>query len=818
MAEAASLPLILDRLAAEPKPDPERDAFVLAALEGEGALRAAIDAGAQPAATPAGAKPKRDPLGAYLHAIAVEGFRGIGAEARLELPPGPGLTLVVGRNGSGKSSFAEALELLLTGDTFRWSQRAKVWRDGWRNLHHPKARITAEFTLEGERGACNVWREWEDGAADVAAGATHVQIKGKPRAGLDALGWDALATYRPFLSYNELGSMLDEGPSRLYDALSAILGLDDLVAAQDRLKDARAFREKAHKDADARRKQIVAALAALDDARAKAVAAALDKKDWDLDAAAAVLAQAGPDAGGDGAVAVLQQLAVVAPPDVAAVKTLAATLREADARVKAAAGTIAARSESLATILDHALRYHESQGDGACPVCGKAKALDATWRQQKSAEIEQLRREAQEATAARRALDGALQAARTAVLTTPKPELVRRASEAGLDPAPALAALETWTAAPEPLACAAQLETTVTALAPALVALRDAARAELQRREDRWTPHALAVAGWLQAARAARHANDVVPAIKKAEKWLKEAAEAIRDERFTPIAERAIAIWEQLRLQSNVALGRVYLEGSGSRRRVELDVSVDGVAGTALGVMSQGELHSLALSLFVPRATLPESPFRFIVIDDPVQSMDPARVDGLARVLAAAARDRQVVVFTHDDRLPEAARRLGIDATVVEVTRREGSVVQLRSAKDPIARYIEDAFAVAKTSGVPVQAARRVIPGLCRLALDAACMEAVRRRRLARGERHADVEDLLERSGKLLPRAALALFDDAARADEVYARLNKQDADIAGTVRWCNEGTHIGQSGPAADMIDRIRRTEKIADWLRKLP
>ena len=84
--------------------------------------------------------------------------------------------------------------------------------------------------------------------------------------------------------------------------------------------------------------------------------------------------------------------------------------------------------------------------------------------------------------------------------------------------------------------------------------------------------------------------------------------------------------------------GRIQLTGDGTRRRVVLDVTVDGVEGAALGVMSQGELHSLALSLFVPRATLPESPFRFIVIDDPVQSMDPARVDGLARVLEGAFR------------------------------------------------------------------------------------------------------------------------------------------------------------------------------------
>ena len=42
---------------------------------------------------------------------------------------------------------------------------------------------------------------------------------------------DALVTFRPFLSYNELGSLLDEGPSKLYDALSSILGLEDLVEA-----------------------------------------------------------------------------------------------------------------------------------------------------------------------------------------------------------------------------------------------------------------------------------------------------------------------------------------------------------------------------------------------------------------------------------------------------------------------------------------------------------------------------------------------------------------------------------------------------------
>lgn len=72
---------------------------------------------------------------AYLRSISVQGFRGVGPEASLHLPPGPGLTLVVGRNGSGKSSFAEAVEVALTGDSYRWQGRSKAWREGWRNLH-----------------------------------------------------------------------------------------------------------------------------------------------------------------------------------------------------------------------------------------------------------------------------------------------------------------------------------------------------------------------------------------------------------------------------------------------------------------------------------------------------------------------------------------------------------------------------------------------------------------------------------------------------------------------------------------------------------
>ena len=71
----------------------------------------------------------------FLTTISVAGFRGIGRQARLDLYPAPGLMVVSGRNGSGKSSFAEALELALTGTSYRWHKKEVLWTETWRNLH-----------------------------------------------------------------------------------------------------------------------------------------------------------------------------------------------------------------------------------------------------------------------------------------------------------------------------------------------------------------------------------------------------------------------------------------------------------------------------------------------------------------------------------------------------------------------------------------------------------------------------------------------------------------------------------------------------------
>src|SRR3954468_13647463 len=178
--------LLLERLATS-ELDDEAKRVIEVACAGE-----AVGANAAPAV--------------WLRSVSVEGFRGIGAQATLELEPSPGLTVVVGRNGSGKSSFAEGLELLMTGALKRWEKRPKAWTETWQCLHHDgPTRLSADLVLEGAGETVTVRQEWPHGVPYGDAGG-----RAAPAATLGEHGWDrALPSFRPFLAYAELATMFD---------------------------------------------------------------------------------------------------------------------------------------------------------------------------------------------------------------------------------------------------------------------------------------------------------------------------------------------------------------------------------------------------------------------------------------------------------------------------------------------------------------------------------------------------------------------------------------------------------------------------------
>ncbi len=797
----------------------EAGLLVMAALEGDASLTQALAGEASPATAvakagePAPKSPSQTSSGVYVNRIAVQGFRGIGPRSTLELAPGPGLTLVVGRNGSGKSSFAEALELLLTGENHRWANRSVVWKEGWRNLHSTNAvEIEARFTIEGEHQPLVAGCTWSAGETDLEA-ATATVRGARYGDGVDSLGWEAaLSIYRPFLPYNELGSIADRRPSDLFDMMSAALGVESLVDARERLRTQRLVRDKKVRAIEAACVPHRTTLGELDDERAEACAraiAASKANAWDLETLELVL-EGAIDPDGGGGLPLLRRLASPLIPNAAAVESAAARLEAAVEEAQALAVTDAGRARQIADILQQSLDLHAAHGDQRCPVCGEG-TLDGAWRTQTEAEIARLRQDADAATRAHRSLQEARRQAHA--LFDPLPPDLQLASEVGVDAADLTTAWTRWNGLPADATDQALIEhfrQSYGGLADAAATLNAQAAAEIEQREDVWHPIANTLREWLPDAKEAALASRTVPHLKKAEKWLADETGRIRNERFQPIAEQAREVWELLRQNSAVALDDLRLTGKTiTNRRLDLGVSVDGVGGQALGVMSQGEIHALALSLFLPRVLLPQSPFGFVVIDDPVQAMDPGKVDGLARVLQMAARTRQVIVFTHDERLPESIRRLQIPARVIEVTRRAQSVVECRETRDPASQHLRDARALIRTDDLPAAAAARSVPLYCRLALEAACTEMVRRRRIERGEAHAAVEEALEDAQTLRQKLALVLFDDAGRSGEVMQRVNARWGREAGdAIAWSNRGSHDPIPPPQLEpLVDATSRT-----------
>jgi ABC-type Mn2+/Zn2+ transport system ATPase subunit len=804
MPDAALLSLVADRIETHLPADGAAD-LILAAFQRPDVVDAALRGESSAVASVAEGAVKA-PSAVYLTAIEVEGFRGIGPPTTLAIDPGPGLTLVVGRNGSGKSSFSEALEMVLLGTNQRWEQRVKVWRDGWQNLHHRHTRVAARFTVDGRKQPLDVARVWKEG--DGVDGST-LTVDGKP-ASPAALGWAAqLAGYPPLLSHNELEHALDREQSKLYDALAGILGLGDLAAAQHVLQKARLSREHDAKEARDALPALRGLLDRTSDERAAMVRGALASKTWDLDlVASTVSGEAQSDE--RSVLRKLRDLAGLPVLDRERLNATTAELRDASAAADRLRGTDAGRAHEVAALLQQALDMHAHAEGERCPVCGTEGVLTYQWRIQARDEVVRLRADAEAVRKSRGMLDSATRQARQ-LITAPLVAL-RDGVGAGVDVAPVIETWELWAevaADDDAIALASHLETHGPPLIAAVSDLRRAAAAELERLERAWRPAADAIAMWLPLGRRAQEAERESVRLKEAERWLRDAHDELRDERFRPIAGAVQENWTELRQDSNVSLGELRLLGASNQRRLALDVKVDGEDGSALGVMSQGELNCLALSLFLPRASMPESPFRFVVIDDPVQAMDPAKVAGLATVLARAAKDRQVIVLTHDTRLADAMSALDIAATVIEVMRREQSIVELRRIQDPVQRYIEDAFAVAMSRDVPPEALR-VIPGFCRLALEAAASLAATRRLLHQGKTYAEVRDVLATPTTLNMWLALALLHDPERSGDVTGFLQKQYPWAVEAVKECNRGTHSGKLfGDAKEFIRSVEQLTK---------
>lgn len=694
--------------------------------------------------------------GVFLQRLEVSGFRGIGPEAFIGFKPMPGLTIVSGRNGSGKSSFSEAIEIALTGTAHRWNKQNMQFEPEHRNLHQgDPCRIRLDLLHEGEHPP-RIEVAWDPSAERHAFRRTLQRADRLPEDGIGSLGWDqALVTYRPLLSYEELGQVLAGRQSDIANAVQRALGLSELTAAKalinTRAKEAQQPRDREKAVRLALRQALEEVQS--DDAR---VSEALEnfatkslRKNVDL-ARARELATGGDSSPTQMLDPIINLQIPAAGETEAAANELSEAIRDVDSSRQETD-----RFDDLhRQLLVRALHVHDQAGDMACPVCWEGR-LDATWRTRVQTTLdasgEAARVRDQAADRLRRAQAGG----RSLVNSLPG-TAIQHPFDLATQQA-ALAAWTRWASLPsDERTWPEHLEGTYAELSATTEAWQAEARQVAQERQDVWAPLAIQLGEWV-AAREAYEANLAAETrLADAKKVMGELEKAAQSERLAPITEQAQHIWNQLKQESNVDVADIAL----GYQKLEITAEVDGKPAGALRVMSQGELHGLALALFLPRVTMADSPFRFVVLDDPVQAMDPAKVEGLLSVLLEIAQTHQVIVLSHDDRLADAARRRdSADGAIriLEVQRAENSVVNVAAVLDSVERHIKDAWALYNDERMPLPAKCFVIPGILRMALESAAHERFFTRELGYGRKLAELEREWEDAYSTVRKVRLAV-------------------------------------------------------------
>lgn len=781
-------------------------ALAAAALAGDSTLEmciANVPGAAAPAAPESSADSATSSGEAFIGRISLTGFRGVASRLDVELRPAPGLVVVTGRNGSGKSSIAEAAEVALSGGSLRAA--SPWWSEGLSNLHHdagPEVQIALRLDGGDDVVITSVVTDGRlpaQRAAIVTSSGTDYDLA--------AHGWDdAVAKYRPILTYTELSELASAKPSELFDAIHNIVGLDSLAAADKLLTQAVTEHSRLPKEAETQRKQLLADLKASADPRARELEPTLKPSTLNLDAARAILT-------GDAGVsaerrAALKQWIDLRPLAVEPVQGCIDDLVVAIERDRLAGASSAGRAKQLVEILERVVKHREHDDD-LCPVCGEG-VLDSAWLTATQTQITDARRESTEAEQAGAALRAARAAARH--LLVPIPPALAQGAVDGVDPADVRAAWKQLVELNDPGAdpaatdqvLVAKLADAVSLVAAAVTELKSTAELALANQDTDWAPIGEQATATIAALTAAAAATVKVRALTDAREWIRTLTDNLRAQRVQEFRDQATAIWTDLRQDSNVTFDNVTLEGVNTRRHVGLTLTVDGTPGSR-AVLSQGELAALGLALFLPRSTAPQSPFRFVLVDDPVQSMDPSKVDGLAHVLHTLGKDRQVIVFTHDDRLLSSLRRLSLPATAYVVERQAQSKVAVRLMTDAVDQYLRDADALAKDTTLPADLLAVAVAGHCRDAVEEVAAELAHARLLAEGKSVAVADTTVRRSQtKTRDLLALALLGDARKNGAPLDRkLDELSETARDTVKACVESVHEPDQEKTAALVGR---------------
>ncbi|MBL8956861.1 MAG: AAA family ATPase [Myxococcaceae bacterium] len=196
----------------------------------------------------------------------------------------------------------------------------------------------------------------------------------------------------------------------------------------------------------------------------------------------------------------------------------------------------------------------------------------------------------------------------------------------------------------------------------------DAALAEIRTLENRLALQGQlpAMAAYVEKAKWAAHGTQVSQRISSVMRSLTEQSKAANEEALNQDFERLFLAECEALKAPKVEVGFSGRKGQAARHKGLSDEH------RLSAVLSEGEQKVIALADFLAEAMLrPEA--APIVFDDPITSLDQARVAHVVDRIAHLSEQRQVVVFTHDAKFAEALLQRVPGAGRLQLAARDGT-------------------------------------------------------------------------------------------------------------------------------------------------
>lgn len=577
-----------------------------------------------------------------LRKLEVEGLRGAGKRFSLSLPEG-GL-FVFGENGLGKTTIADAIELLLSGEIPGY-KREGCSLSAAIHLDAERAIVDAELRDSGQQLRRALPGDQAGDLEEVTGGKGHpVEVP-----------------ELPLLRHSTVRNFVSQTSGEKRKALLELLGLlplsgfrDTLKAAANDAKDARKAAEGLQSDETAVLERLHEGTTPLGKAEELREAAGLQTPITQE----SELAELEPEvpAGQPNRFEPLNGLA----------RAVEGMGEDPAAGWNALVTDHSLRtSEALAALIEQGQAVLEDWEENACPLCGVEQDLEALGGS--------LAQRAKALAEVRAAVD-----ARKGRLSTRLAEIL--SLEGALEAVLAVPPEDGWLRQDELKALADALKQNRAALrtardqlelAPAIEIAIDleAALAELRDAADKAqsSPQAAALHKLAELSGQFRRVRDKSAATKLerqregaiktlldgADAEVKAAIEAALDD-LADLVDRYFTTLMNDPIYSEIKL-TYQAKRSG---QVEFSVVFDGRESLSppQRIMSESQLNALGLALFLARAKREEQPWRTLVLDDVVNSFDAPHRQGLLRLLAEEFGEWQVIVLSHDSAFRDIAQ------------------------------------------------------------------------------------------------------------------------------------------------------------------